>query len=164
MKVRLFVAVVMLLLGFAGLVVTQVSKEGAWNYWKYVSVLFAFLSIGLTLHLRKEGLKTTLVHIWHEVAHWVGLIAAIFITSYLIQMGLIGRFEASLMMLLMLALATYLAGIYGEPSFILVGIALGCFATGIAFIGEFLYTAILPATLLFGTLIFYIIHKTHQKR
>lgn len=164
MKIRLIVALLMLLLGFVGLIVTDIVKETAWNYWKYLSIVFAALSIGLSMHLKKEGWKTTALHIGHEIAHWTGLIVATFTTTYLIGIGLIGRFEASLLMLLMLGLTTYLAGIYGEPSFIFVGIALGCFTVGIGFVSEFLYTAILPATLLFGAGIFYVVHRTHKKQ
>ncbi len=69
----------------------------------------------LSWHVKKKGWRTTLVTLWHEAAHWAGLIASIFIAAYFVRIGMIGRFEASLLTLLLLALATYLAGVYSKP-------------------------------------------------
>ena len=78
-------------------------------------------------------------------------------------MGLIGRFEASLLTLLLLSLATYLAGIYIETSLVLIGIMLGGFAMGIAFLDEYLYNILLPMTILGGILLVLLIHHAHKK-
>ena len=162
-KLRLCVALVMLILGFVGVIVTDISKDGAWNYWRYTAVLYAILSLCLSWHLKKQGWKTTLLTVWHEIAHWIGLIAAIFISSFLVKMGLIGRFEASLLTLLMLALATYLAGIYIEPTLVLIGIMLGIFALGIAFLDVYLYNILLPLTLVVAVVFLVLIHRAHKK-
>ncbi len=162
-KIRLFVALLMLLLGFIGVIVTDIKKDGAWYYWRFLAIVYAALSIGLSSHLKRKGWKTTFYTIWHEIAHWVGLVAAIIVVSYFVQVGLISRFEASLLTLLLLALATYLAGVYTEPTMVLLGILLGVFAAGIAFVDEYLYNILLPVTLAAAVLLVVYIHHKHKK-
>lgn len=162
-KLRIIAALVMLALGFLGVIVTDIKKDGAWDYWRFLSVVYALISLVLSWHLKKKGVKTTLLTVWHEIAHWLGLIAAIFICSYFVSIGLIGRFEASLLTLLLLALTTYLAGIYIESSLILIGIILGGFAAGIAFLDEYLYNILLPLTIVVGILLVVLVHHAHKK-
>ncbi|MBS0604899.1 MAG: hypothetical protein JSS60_07670 [Verrucomicrobia bacterium] len=162
-RLRLVVALLMLALGFIGVIVTDVRKDGAWTYWRFLCIVYAILSLGLSWHLRKQGWKTSLLTLWHEVAHWAGLMGAIIIASYFVQIGMIGRFEASLLTLLLLALATYLAGIYTESTFILIGVMLGGFAAGIAFLDEYLYNIILPVTIVAGILLVVFVHHAHKK-
>ncbi len=163
LKLRLFVALLMLTLGFIGVIITDIKKDGAWTYWQWVAALYALLSLGLSWHLKKQGWRTTVVTLWHEVAHWAGLIGAVFIAAYFVRIGMIGRFEASLLTLLLLALSTYLAGVYIEPSFIVIGVLLGIFAASIAFLEAYLYNILLPLTLLAVVGIIVLIHRTHKK-
>lgn len=162
-RLRIYVVLFMLLLGFVGVVVTDFAKNGAWNYWRFISVVYALISLALSWHLRRKGWRNTAVTLWHEVAHWAGLVGAIFICSYFVRIGLVGRFEASLLALLLLALATFLAGIYIEPSFVILGITLGAFAAGIAFVDEYLYGLVLPITVAIGVLLAFLIHRAHKK-
>ncbi|GEM_PF-823551 len=166
LRLRLIIALAMLVLGFVGVIVTDVSKNGAWNYWRFLAVVYGVLSLCLSWHLRRKKWKTTLVTLWHEFAHWAGLIGAIFVSSYFVQAGLVGRFEASIMTLLLLALATFLAGIYIESTLLAIGAILGLFALGIAFIDAYFYNILLPFALL--TIVVYVVfirhaHKKMQK-
>jgi hypothetical protein len=163
LKVRLSVVLLMLLLGFIGVVLTDISKEGAWNYWRYVAVIYAILSLCLNRHLKAQGWKTTILTIWHEIAHWTGLIVATAIVAYFVHVGLLGRFEASILTLLLLALATYIAGVYIESTLLIVGIMLGIFAMGIAFLDAYLYNILLPLTLIVGLVLMVFIHRAHKK-
>lgn len=162
-KIRLIIALIMLALGFIGVIVTDIKKEGGWYYWRILAVIYALLSLGLSWHLKKRGWKTTLINIGHEIAHWAGLIGAIFIASYFVQVGMIGRFEASLLTLLLLALATYLAGIYIETTMLVIGIMLGAFAAAIAFVDEYLYNILLPLTLIVAIILILFFHHAHKK-
>jgi hypothetical protein len=162
-KLRFAVALLMLALGFLGVVLTDIESDGAWHYWRALAVIYAALSLALSLYLKHQGLKASLFTIWHEIAHWLGLILAISVVSYFVNIGLISRFVASLQILPLLALATYLAGIYIEMSFIPIGISLGCFAVGIAFLDQYLYNILIPLTLLALIILAIIIHRSHQK-
>ncbi len=163
LKLRLIIALIMLIFGFAGVVLTDIFKNGAWNYWQYITVIYALLSLYLSMHLKIKGFRTTLITIWHEIAHWVGLMGAIVIASYFVKMGLVGRFEVSLLTLLLLALATYLAGIYIEPTLIFIGIMLGLFAIFLTFLDAYLYNILLPLTLIVVIVLVFFIHHAHKK-
>ena len=163
LKLRLVIALVMLVLGFIGVIITDISKTGAWNYWRFLAVVYAVLSLVLSWHLKRKEWKTPLITIWHEIAHWVGLIGAIFVSSYFVQIGLIGRFEASVMILLLLALATFLAGIYIESTLIFIGIILGIFALGIAFLDAYFYNILLPFALVAIVVYVVFIRHAHKK-
>lgn len=162
-KLRIIAGLLMLAGGFLGVIITDIRKDGAWDYWRFLCVFYAVVSLLLSWHLKKKGWKTTLLTVWHELAHWAGLIAAIFICSYFVGVGLIGRFEASLLTLLLLALATYLAGIYIEASLILISLVLGGFAIGLAFLDEYLYNIILPLTIIAGIALVLLVHHAHKK-
>ena len=162
-KIRLTVALLMLVLGFIGVIVTDIKKDGAWEYWRALSIMYALISLVMNWYFKKQGWISTALTLWHEVAHWSGLIGAIFIASYFVQIGIVGKFEASLSALLLLALTTYLAGIYIESTFILIGIMLGGFAASIAFLDEYLYNILLPATIAGGILLILIVHYKHKK-
>lgn len=162
-KLRLVIAFVLLTLSFIGVIITDIKKDGAWEYWRFLCVVFACLSLALSWHLRRKGWKTPLFTLWHELAHWIGLLGGIFVASYFVRIGFIGRFEASLLILLLLALATYLVGVYTEPTFILLGIILGVFAAGLAFLDAYLYNIILPLTLVAGIILFVVLYRSHKK-
>lgn len=163
LKLRLVIALIMLVLGFIGVVVTDISKTGAWNYWRFLAVVYAILSLCLSWHLKRKEWKTTMLTLWHEIAHWGGLVGAIFISSYFVKIGMIGRFEASVMTLLLLALATFLAGIYIESTLIFIGILLGIFALGIAFLDAYFYNILLPLALLSIVVYAIFIRHVHKK-
>ncbi len=162
-KLRLFVSLFLLLLGFIGVIVTDIVKSGGWTYWIYLCIVYAFVSLGLSWHLQRKGWRKTAYTMWHEVAHWAGLLASIAVAAYIVKIGLISRFEASLFTLLLLALATFLAGVYFEKTFIILGIALGIFATLFAFIDEYLYSLFLPLTILAGLGLVFWVYLTHRK-
>ena len=67
------------------------------------------------------------------------------------------------MALLLLALTTYLAGVYIEPTCIVVGILLGIFAAGIALLDTYLYNVLLPVTVAATILVIVILHHVHKK-
>lgn len=56
--------------------------------------------------------------IWHELVQWFGLALAVYLVSIFVNIGLIGRFEAGLVVLTMLALNTFITGIYVESTFL----------------------------------------------
>ena len=163
-RARLFVGLLMLLFSFAGLIISDVVKDGAWVYWRSMVPVYALLSIGLSCYLRRHVDKKTAITIWHEILHWLGLVIAVYLVSMFVNMGLIGRFEAGLEVLVMLALTTFLAGIYNDMIFMIIGVLLGCFTSGAAFFTEYLYTIMLPLTLVAALVMFYMIYHRHIKK
>ena len=160
---RLVIGISMLIIAFLGLIVTDIRKTGGWLYWRWSIPFIAVLALWLSWYLRRQKSSLSAVALWHEVLHWIGLIASVIIVSIFVQIGIVGRFEAALCTLTLLALAVYLAGIYIETTFLYVGIVLGLFTLGIAFIAEYLYAVAIPLLLIGGGIIVWLIWHTRRK-
>jgi len=74
-------------------------------------------------------------------------------------MGVLGRFEAGLVIVVILALTTFIAGIYVDPSYIIVGVALGLFAAAGAFAQEYLYYFMIPVLVLLAGALLWLTYK-----
>ena len=162
-RARLIVGLVMLILSFVGLIVSDLFHNGAWNYWRVMVPIYAVLSIWLSWYLRQKAHKVTMIKIWHEILHWVALVIGVYLVSMFVKMGIVGRFEAGLEVLIMLALTTFLAGVYHDMIFLIIGIILGCFTAGAAFFTEYLYSVMLPLTIIAALSMVWLIHHHHKK-
>ena len=159
-KIRFIVSLLLLILGFVGLVITDIQKDGGWFYWRLITPIYALLSLWMSWYLHPKD-EFTFSEIWHEMLHWFGLILAIYLLSKFVSIGLVGRFEAGLMALSMLALTTFLAGIYIEVTFIFIGLLLGFFAYCVAFLNQYLYAIVLPIVVVAAGIIFWLVY--HKK-
>lgn len=158
-KMRFSIAIIMLLLSFIGLIVSDVRANGAWEYWRWMVPTFAFLALFLSWYLRRHKGMISPITIWHELFQWFGLILAVYLVSLFVGMGLIGRFGAGLVVLTLLALNIFITGVYVEATFIVLGIILGLFAVVSAFLAEYLYTIILPITIGVAGLLVWVARK-----
>lgn len=158
-KMRLMVAIIMLGLSFIGLVVSDIRQNGAWNYWRVMVPVFAFLCLFLSWYLRQMQKIMTVTTIWHELIQWFGLALAVYLVSIFVNIGLIGRFEAGLVVLTMLALNTFITGIYVEPTFFVIGILLGLFAAAAALLAAYIYSIMLPLTIGVAVLLVWLARK-----
>lgn len=161
---RAIVGSLMLVLAFVGLVLTQIERTAAWDYWRGVAVGYALLSLSLSWYMRARGLRASLFTIWHEVWHWAGLLAAIYLTTIFLKIGFFARFPASVIVITLLALATFLAGVYIEPTFVVMGIILGLLGLSVAYVEVYLYNVIIPAAVVLMVGGFWIVHKLHRRR
>lgn len=136
-KLRFVVGVIMLSLAFAGMIVSSITADGGWLYWRLMAPCYALLCIGLSLRMRYHRLSPAVATIWHEIFHWLGFLACVYLVAILVP-GFLTTFLAGLTILLLLALATFLAGLYSEPTFIVIGIAIGLLVAGVSVIGYIL--------------------------
>lgn len=157
-KIRFIASLLLLILGFLGLIITDIFRDGGWLYWRIITPVYALISLLMSWYLRKNE-KFSFSELWHELLHWFGLILAIYLLSKFVSIGVMGRFEAGLVALSMLALTTFLAGIYIEVTFIFIGLILGFFAYGIAFLDQYLYAIILPIVIVAAGVIFWLVYK-----
>lgn len=158
-KMRLFIAIIMLGLSFIGLIVSDLRANGAWNYWRVMVPVFAVLCLFLSWYLRHKQKIMTVTTIWHELVQWFGLALGVYLISVFVNSGLIGRFEAGLVVLTMLALNTFITGIYVESTFFVIGILLGLFAAAAALLAAYIYTIMLPVTIGVAVLLIWLARK-----
>ena len=164
-RIRLIIGLLMLILSFVGLIITDATKDGAWMYWRAMTPIYALLSITLSWYLRSKTDLKLATEIWQEILHWMGLILSVYLISTFVNIGLIGRFEAGLTVLVLLAVTTFLAGIYHDVIFLIIGVILGLFSIGAAILNEYLYTIMLPVTSVAAIVMILVIYKNfHHHR
>jgi hypothetical protein len=158
-KMRLLVALIMLGLSFIGLIVSDIKQNGAWNYWRVMVPIYAVLCLFLSWYLRRQKKIMSATTVWHELVQWVGLALSVYLVSIFVKIGLIGRFEAGLVVLTLLALTIFIAGIYVEATFFLVGLLMGIFAAAAALMAAYVYTVMLPLTIIVAVLLVWVARK-----
>lgn len=154
----------MLLLAFLGMVLTDVRSSGAWDYWKWVVPVYAILALWLSWYVRRQNGTITAIALGHELLHWVGVIAAVFMVSFFIHLGIISRFIAGIFDLTLLSLGVFLAGVYIETTFIFIGIVLGVLAILSAVVIQYLYAIMIPIMLAGAAIIGFTVWLSHKKQ
>ena len=163
LKYRLWIALLLVILAFIGVVLTDISRDWAWSYWKFIVPVYALFSIALSwLHPATEK-QSRLARTRNAIFHWLGLVLVDILIIQFVEIGLVSPFVAGLTILTSLALATYLAGIYFDLSFIVIGIFLGLIAEASAFIEEYLSFSVLPIALIVAVICFYIYYHSHKQ-
>lgn len=134
------VFIAMLLLSLLGMVVTDFSRHDGYGYWLFMVLIFGMLSIFVSWLQSKKGAIEFNDIVKVQASHWL-LTFLVVVCAYLVQKS--GQFtedSASLMILLLLAMATMLDGQRIGWQFILIGLYLAACAIIIAYVDAFLWT------------------------
>lgn len=158
-KARLYVCLTMLVLAFIGLIIMDLHSKTYWLYSRIMAVLYAILSLWLFWYLHRGEHKVHASTIWHQMLHWLGLLLAVYLTSIFVSTGVMGTTQAGLVTLTLLALTIFLAGVYTDTSFMLIGITLAIFAAGAALIEAYLSALMIPVILVAALVIYIMLHR-----
>ncbi len=162
-KARIIATGIMLILALLGLIVTDVSQDESWNYWRIVVPIYALTSLVLSWYVRKKKGIPQGISIWQELLHWGSLLLAVYLVSVCVHIGLYGRFAAALQIVTLLALTTFIAGIYIDIAMIPIGILLGVFVSIAAFLEVYLYFIMIPVIII-ALFIVLLMVKKRKKR
>ena len=106
-RARLVVGIIMLFLAFLGMVVTDIAKSGGWDYWKWMVIVYALLALWLSWYVRRQKVVISSVTLGHELLHWTGVVATVFMVSYFVHLGTISRFIAGIFDLTIISLGVF---------------------------------------------------------
>lgn len=162
-KARLGVGVAMLLFAFLGMVITDIRTGGGWVYWKWMVPVYAILALWLSWYVRKQQQIISPITLGHELLHWLGVNASVFMVSFFVHLGIISRFIAGIFDLTLLSLGIFIAGVYIEPTFLFIGIILGIFACLSAVVVQYLYAVIVPVLLAGAVILGIMVWMSHRK-
>lgn len=129
------IAGAMIVTSFFGVAAADVEWSHTRVYWSVLAVLFGLGTFALVWMHRGANLDmraTTL----RLAAHWLGVLAAVQIKFFLVTNNQITEGEAGLSLSLILALGTFLCGVYLDWRLIAVGVALGIVAPASALVQE----------------------------
>jgi len=147
----------LLVLCFIGIAYTDVSGGNSMRFWLWMVPVFAVAAITLewSRYIREDidGFS----FIWHQFLHWLAVFIALKVTFILLELGRLSNDGASFVLMTIMSLATFLAGIYINWRFIVLGIFIAL-ATVIAAYLEAYVWLLIPIVLAFIAIIFLIRH------
>ena len=158
---RFAVGIIILLLTFIGLILTNMKASGAWRFWQITTVIIALLALGLSFYLKHKNAISTPALIWHELLHWLGLIGSVYIMSIYVDIGIISPFLGTLGVITLIAQAIFLAGIYIESTFLFIGVVLGLFAISIEWMETHIFLFIVPILIIAIVALGFFLRRKH---
>lgn len=84
-------------------------------------VVFAILSLFLSRTDSPKPRRIEGLAIWRGIVHWLALLIIIFHVHLLVYAGIADNITAGLVILMLLALTTFLAGLYYDSTFMWSG-------------------------------------------
>ena len=136
----------LLILAVIGVAVSDISATASHLYWISMMVLFGVVSIAANYHhteaLGQVARKKTIAI---QILHWMGGLVTVMVVYTFYHAGRITPEETGLIVLLILALTTFLDGIRISWRFSLAGVFLGLIAVCAAYVEEFIWQILILA-------------------
>jgi hypothetical protein len=141
------VLAVLVLLSFIGIGVSDFStRTGLW-YWVFMVPVFGATCLFTQWSNARAGGQVWYKLIWTQVLHWGGLLLAIYLVYLLMSARGMDSANVGLVIVTMLALTTFLAGVYTGWLFCLAGVFLGIAALVATYIEANVWVLLLIAVL-----------------
>ena len=138
---------------FVGLVALSVIGEVVGNfspiisfwYWLTMMPVFAATAIVTEWSRARAAGQSSMTMIWIQVAHWGGAVIALFATYSIWHVGRLGNEHTGLIVLLLLALTTFLDGYHVGWRFYLAGLLLFIYSIVAALLKSVIWLTLLIA-------------------
>jgi len=161
-KIHAIIAFILILFSFVGVLLTNFMPTFVWKYWNISIPIFALLCIGLNWadnRSRPYAFKLLL----QEVLHWSGILLTIYLVSIFVHYGLISNIDAGLFVLTLLALGTFMAGIYLNKTFYIISFVQALFVCSTIFFIKYLILISIILVVIFLLLLFWRARHTKKK-
>lgn len=154
--------ILLLLLSLGGIWLTDFSAEEGYGYWLGMVLVFGVLAVLINWLQAKKSDKDFSAIVKEQFLHWTSALVTVGGVFLLQKSGQLTEISASLVVLLILALATMLDGIRIGWQFSLVGLFLGVSAIIVAYTPQFMLLSALLAVLIVAATIVWEIW-THKR-
>jgi hypothetical protein len=160
-KIHALIALALILISFIGVLITNFIPSAAWKYWNISIPIFALLCIGLNW-ADNQSHSLAFKLLLQEVLHWSGVLLTIYLVSIFVHYGLISNIDAGLFVLTLLALGTFMAGIYLNKTFYIISVIQALFVCSMIFFIK--YLIIISIILIFAFFILIVWRSRHTKK
>ena len=151
----------LILLTILGVALTNMSPAHAHKYWLAMILFFAMGAIATGWQRAAEkGQKKQLIT--SQLLHWGSTLIAVVVVYTFIHTGQIQNETVSLMILLILALSSFLDGFHVGWHFSVLGILLAISVVTISYVDEFMWVITIIATILLTATFFWNKYKKHS--
>ncbi|NJA06552.1 MULTISPECIES: hypothetical protein [Methylomonas] len=154
------VFILLLLLSMLGIAVTRFSPEDGYAFWLFMVTVFAGISIAIGRMKAKNHTFDFAAAFKEQLLHWASAVLVAGGAFLLQKSGRIDENAATLVVLLILSLATMLDGIRIGWQLGLIGLFLGACAIIIAYVEQFM----LPVSVLAGLLVIVTLYWEFKSR
>ena len=129
------VLVFLVVLSGAGVIVNDyASRETAFRLWLWMTPIFGVVStVAACSRAQRRGESMGAV-VPTQVVHWLGVLGAVLLIYVLQSYGRMASEAAGSAVLVVLALATFLAGVYSDWRLSVLGLVLGVTVVGFAYV------------------------------
>ena len=154
--------IILLFLSAVGIALTDFSPAKGFWYWVAMAPVFCAATIGIEWsRLTQRGVsKTTFIR--HQILYWLGYLVGVHLVFLLHYTGRLNNADAGLVALLLLALATFCAGVSSNWRIVSIGIFLGIAVIVTALIEEYIWVLLIPIVILIVGAFFYRHRKKKQ--
>lgn len=141
------VLVLLVVLAGIGVTVSDYSPQSAYRYWMWMTPVFGIVStVAAWSRAQRHGHAVGSI-VPQQIVHWLGVLGAVAIIYVLQAYGRLTNEGAGSAVLVVLALAAFLAGIYSDWRMAALGIILGGAAIAFAWV-ESVALIVLPVLLI----------------
>ncbi len=138
------VLILLILLSLIGVGVTEFSPTDGYWYWMFMIMIFGVISTGLAFFESKKMDGAVVKEVLAiQAIHWLGSMLTVVGVFLLLQAGRLHHENSGLVILLILALATFIDGIHLGWRFSMAGLFLGSTAVIAAFFDDFMWIILL---------------------
>jgi len=144
------ILIVLLLLSVVGIALTDFSPKNGFWFWMAMGPVFCAAGIAVEWgNLTKRGeSKAKLVR--NQIIHWIGYLTTVYLIFILsgVETGRLNNVDVGLVALLILAFASFSAGITANWRISILGIFLGIAVCAIALLQEYIWAILVPLALI----------------
>ncbi len=143
-----FVLIVLVVLSGVGVAINDYSPKSAFRYWLWMAPTFGVISIAAAwwrAHRRDESIA---IAVQRQVLHWAGVVGAVYLIYLLQSTGRMENEAAGLAALIIIALASFLAGVHSDWRLMVLGAVLGVTVVGFAILEQIIWVVVLPLMLI----------------
>ena len=158
-----WIVVVLMLLAIVGVGITYLAPDKMYPYWLIMVPVFGCACIVLEWsRARDKGLSWWAI-IKDQLLHWFGVLVAIYLVYQLRKTEVLSNANSTLVILLILSLATYLAGIHLGWRLYVIGVFLCAIFILATFLKAYMWVLIVTGVLLIGGYIYWRVKSTKNK-
>ena len=138
-----FILAGLLFFSIVGVGITDASVTMSHWYWTAMVPVFFSACLYIEWQVTKKTNVSPRSVVIKQIQHWLGLLAGIYLTFFLHRMGSLNNEITGLILLLIIALTTYLAGVTMGWMFRLLGIFLGLSLFLVAYVENYIWIIIM---------------------
>jgi hypothetical protein len=142
------VLVVLVMLSGVGVAINDYSPKSAFRYWIWMAPTFGVISIVAAWWRASRRGESVATAVQRQVLHWAGVIGAVYLIYLLQSTGRMENEAAGLAALIIIALASFLAGVHSDWRLMVLGAVLGVTVVGFAILEQLIWVVVLPLLLI----------------